>query len=111
MARLSEAEIDAALARGAASRAAEPRARSVRLDAKSARLIIELTNDCTFAVPAKLIEGLEQMAPDQLANVELLGAGYALHWPELDVDITVQGLLAGIFGTRAHVARLAGETE
>jgi hypothetical protein len=111
MARLSDAEIDAALARGAANQAAEPRARTVRFDTKSARLIIDLSNDCTFAVPTKLIEGLELAPPDQLSNVELLGAGYALHWPELDVDITVPGLLAGVFGTRAHMARLAGQTK
>src|SRR5262245_21194169 len=37
--------------------ARQPRARSARFDAKSGRLIIDLLNDCTFAVPAKLIEG------------------------------------------------------
>jgi hypothetical protein len=74
-------------------------------------LIIDLTNDCTFAVPTRQIEGLEQAPPDLLANVELLGAGYALHWPDLDVDITVPGLLAGVFGTRGHMARLAGQAK
>jgi hypothetical protein len=106
---LSDAEIDAALVRGATIRAAEPRAKSARFDAKSDRLVIELTNECTFALPPRLIEGLADARGDQLANVELLGEGYGLHWPELDVDITVPGLLAGVFGTRAYMARLAGQ--
>jgi hypothetical protein len=107
---LSDAEIDAALARGATIRAAEPRAKSVRFDVKSDRLVIELTNECTFALPPRLIQGLTDARNDQLGNVELLGEGYGLRWPELNVDITVPGLLAGIFGTRAYMARLAGQT-
>ena len=110
MDKLLDAAIDAALARGAANRAAEPRATSVRFDKTSGRLIIELSNDCTFAVPPKLIEGLADASDDQLANVELLGAGYGLHWPALNVDVTVSGLLAGVFGTRSYMARLAGRT-
>jgi DNA invertase Pin-like site-specific DNA recombinase len=31
-----------------------------------------------------------------------------LHWEELDTDLSVAGLLAGLFGTRAHLARQAG---
>ncbi|MDX2223212.1 MAG: DUF2442 domain-containing protein, partial [Rhodospirillaceae bacterium] len=34
------------------------------------------------------------------------GAGYGLHWPDLDVDLSVPGLLAGLFGTRAYIDRL-----
>ena len=108
---LSDAEIDAALERGSANLATEPRARSVRFDAKSKRLVVDLTNDCTFTLPAGLIEGLGEARNDQLANVELLGAGYGLHWPDLDVDISVPGLLAGVFGTRSYMARLAGRAK
>lgn len=110
MDRLSDDAINAALARGAANRASDPRAMLVRFDKKSGRLIVELSNDCTFTLPPKLIEGLENANDNQLANVEVLGAGYGLHWPDLDVDISVAGLLAGVFGTRSHMARLAGQT-
>ena len=44
----------------------------------------------------------------QLAQVEILGAGYGLHWEALDADLSIPGLLAGLFGTRAHMARMAG---
>jgi hypothetical protein len=58
--------------------------------------------------PARLAQGLESATDDQLAAVEILGDGYGLHWEALDADISIPGLLAGIFGTRAHMARLAG---
>lgn len=84
---------------------------SARFDKKSGRLIIELSNECTFTLPPRLIEGLAGADDDQLANVELLGEGYGLHWADLDVDITIGGLLAGVFGTRSHMARLAGQAK
>jgi len=108
MVELTDRQIDAALERGAANRASEPRATSVRFNAASGRLVIELSNGCTFALPSRLIEGLTDATADQIKRVEILGSGYSLHWPELDTDITVPGLLSGVFGTRAYMARLAG---
>ena len=108
MAEPSDAEIDAALARGRESRSAEPRARSARYDGASGRVVMELTNDCIFAFPARLAEGLEEASDEQLAAVEILGAGSGLHWDELDVDLSVPGLLAGLLGTAAWMAGRAG---
>ena len=54
---------------------------------------------------------METATDDQLAAVEILGNGYGLHWEALDADISVPGLLAGIFGTKAYMARLAGRTK
>ena len=72
---------------------------------------MELTNGCTFAFPPRLAQGLEAATDCQLAAVEILGHGYGLRWTALDVDISIPGLLAGIFGTRAYMARLAGRTK
>jgi len=38
----------------------------------------------------------------------VLGAGYGLHREALDVDLSIPGLLAGLFGTKAYMARHAG---
>lgn len=110
MAELTDAEIDAALERGRTAAASEPRARSVRYDRKADRIVVDLTNGSTFAFPPKLAQGLEQASADQLAQVEILGNGFGLHWEALDADFTVPGLLAGLFGTRAYMARRAGQT-
>lgn len=111
MAELTDAEIDAALVRGKIARATEPRAAKARYDRKTGRMVVELTNGCSFAFPPRLAQGLETATDDQLAAVEILGHGYGLHWDALDADISVPGLMAGIFGTKAYMARLAGRAK
>ncbi|RWX60421.1 DUF2442 domain-containing protein [Mesorhizobium sp. M4B.F.Ca.ET.089.01.1.1] len=109
MVELTDVEIDAAMERGRIARQAEPRAASARYDKRSSRIIVDLTNGCTFAFPPRMAQGLEAATEDQIAMVEILGAGYGLHWEALDVDLSVPGLLAGIFGTKAYMARRAGQ--
>lgn len=111
MADLTDAEIDAALERGRMAEQSEPRADAVRYDRRNCRIIVDLTNGCTFAFPPRLAQGLEAANDDELDGVEILGAGYGLHWEALDVDLSVPGLLAGLFGTKAHMARQAGRTK
>ncbi len=111
MADPTDEQIDAALERGRIARVQEPRAAAARYDARLGKVIVELTNGCTFAFPARLAQGLESATDDQLAGVELLGTGYGLHWEALDVDLSIPGLLAGLFGTKAHMARQAGQTK
>ena len=108
MVELSDRDIDAALDRGRARLGDEARAASARYDREARRVIVELTNACTFSFPPKLAQGLETAPDDQLAQIEVLGAGYGLHWPALDVDLSVTGLLSGLFGTASHMARRGG---
>ena len=109
MASITDAQIDAAMERGKQALATEPRAAAARYDAKLDRVIVDLTNGCTFAFPPRLAQGLEQATPDQLAEVEVLGLGYGLHWEAMDVDLSTPGLMAGMFGTSAYMARRAGQ--
>ena len=109
MAELTDVEIDAALDRGRIAQQTEPRATSARYDTKNGRIIVDLTNGCTFAFPPHMAQGLETATDDDLASVEILGAGYGLHWEALDTDFTVGGLLVGVFGTKAYMARRAGQ--
>lgn len=108
MAELTDIAIDEALARGQAAAATEPRASAARYDAKTRRIIVELTNGCVFAFPPALAEGLDDASAQDLVTIEILGNGYGLHWPALDTDLAVPELLAGIFGTRSTFARHAG---
>jgi hypothetical protein len=108
MADISDAEIDAALERGRAAGLHEPRATAARYDRRTGRVIVRLTNGCMFAFPPRLAQGLESATEAQLGQIEILGAGYGLHWEALDVDLTIPGLMAGLFGTRAYMAQQAG---
>jgi len=110
MAEISDEQISDALRRGAQALAKEPRAKSARYDKVSRRISVELTNGCAFVFPPDAAQGLENATPSQLAQIEILGKGSGLHWEELDVDLSVPGLLAGVFGTKSWLARRAGQT-
>ena len=108
MAELTDGQIDAALERGRAVRLHEPRAAAARYDRRAGRVIVELTNGCTFAFPPRLAQGLDSASEEQLCEVEILGEGHGLHWESLDADLSIPGLLAGLFGTKAWLAGQAG---
>ena len=103
----SDPQIEAAEARGRAMLEGEPRALAARYDAKAGRIVVELSNGASFAFPPQLGQGLGEARPDQLAKVEIAGAGFGLHWESLDVDLSIAGLLAGRFGTKAWMSELA----
>src|SRR5215467_16294448 len=91
--------------RGARALRTEPRARAVRYDRSTGRVHVDLTNRCSFAFPARNAQGLKRASDADLAQVEILGLGLGLHWQRLDVDLSVPGLLAGLFGTKAYMDR------
>ncbi|WP_158928796.1 DUF2442 domain-containing protein [Acidisphaera sp. S103] len=58
-------------------------------------LIVALMDGRTIAVPLAWYPRLVDATPAQRAHWEMAGAGYGIHWPELDEDISTEGLLAG----------------
>ncbi|GGF74504.1 hypothetical protein GCM10011402_28930 [Paracoccus acridae] len=58
-------------------------------------------------VPAHTSQGLEGATEDEPAALKLQGSGYGLHREALAADLSVPGLLAGRFGTKAHTAQMA----
>lgn len=113
MAKLTDAAFAAAEARGREMLQSEPRAASVRYDRETGRVVIDLTNGCTYAFPADLVQDLRSAGDDDLAVIEIDGLGFDLYWPTLDVDLYVPTLVAGVFGTREwmvkELARKAGQ--
>jgi hypothetical protein len=83
----------------------EPRAVAAHYDPHTARVVVDLANGCTYAFPARLAQDLQNATASDLACIEVDGLGFNLHWPALDADIYVPALVAGIFGTRAWMAR------
>jgi hypothetical protein len=109
MADILDTQIDAAIECGRRAMETEPRAVTARYDQKLDRVVVDLTNGCTFAFPPRLAQGLEAATDVQLKDVQILGVGYGLHWESLDVDLSIPGLLTGLFGTKAYMARRAGQ--
>ncbi len=55
-----------------------------------------------------LAEGLADASPNSLADIEISPTGLGLHWPQLDADIYIPGLLQGLFGSKSWMARALG---
>jgi len=92
---------EAAAAAGRTARGEEPRAACARYDAPTRRVVIELTNGCTFLFPVDLGQGLRGADDAELAEVEVLPGGEALHWEGLDADLSVPQMVVGVFGSRS----------
>ena len=58
-------------------------------------LRVSLTDGRTLTVPMVWFPRLVHASSDERADYELLGDGEGIHWPQLDEDISVAGLLAG----------------
>jgi Protein of unknown function (DUF2442) len=101
-----KAEIDRARAAGKALAETEPRAVKAWYAADSERVFIELTNGVMMGFPYQLLQGLANGTPEQLAEVEILPTGSALHWESLDADLGVAQLVSGLFGTKAWMTEL-----
>jgi hypothetical protein len=105
MDKVSDAQLDAAEARGREAMQTETRAASAHYDPATGRVVIDLVNGCAYAFPAHLVQDLQGASAEDLADVQVDGLGFNLHWPALDADLYVPALTAGLFGTRAWMAR------
>ncbi|MFN0072748.1 MAG: DUF2442 domain-containing protein [Chloroflexota bacterium] len=56
-------------------------------------LVIHLQDGRSLSVPLEWFPRLRDAQRDQRERWELLGTGSGIHWPELDEDISVAGLL------------------
>ena len=108
---ISDAEFERQYAeatrRGERRLQSDPRARAVRYNRRTRKVVIDLDNGCTLLVPPELAEGLRGVSSSALAQVQILGPGTTIAWPRLDVQFSVTGLMMGVFGTQAWMAELA----
>ena len=58
-------------------------------------LSVDLADGRTISVPLMWFPRLAYGTEEERANFQIAGAGYGIHWPELDEDIGVEGLLMG----------------
>jgi len=58
-------------------------------------LIVELIDGRTVSAPLTWFPRLANADQKELQNWELLGEGEGIHWPDVDEDLSVAGLLVG----------------
>ena len=79
---------------GILAEAADERVADVRCD--DTRLHVDLMDGRTITVPLAWYPRLLNATPAQRANWETCGAGQGIHWPDIDEDLSTEGLLRGI---------------
>lgn len=71
----------------------EARARKVTVTDEA--LAVDLVDGRTIIVPLVWYPRLWHGTPEERSIFEIFGDGAYIHWPDLDEDLTVAGLLAG----------------
>jgi Protein of unknown function (DUF2442) len=75
------------------ARIADERVADVRCD--DASLIVDLADGRTISAPLAWYPRLLRATPEQRARWEKSGGGYGIHWPDIDEDLSTEGLLRG----------------
>lgn len=68
-------------------------AKSLEFDEETMRVVF--TDGRVLSVPLQWFPSLRQASPEQRERYEIAGGGISLHWPDLDEDLSVAGLMAG----------------
>ena len=58
-------------------------------------IAVDLVDGRTIVVPLAWYLMLLEATPDQRSNWNVSGAGYGIHWPDIDEDLSTEGLLRG----------------
>ncbi|WP_291931498.1 DUF2442 domain-containing protein [Limnohabitans sp.] len=103
------ARVETVQARGQVEQASGLQALSARYDTRKKHIVVDLINGSSFSFPPHLAQGLANARPAELADIEISPYGIGLHWPQLDADLTVEGLLAGLFGSRSWMRQHAAK--
>lgn len=69
-------------------------AKSVEFD--EAMMQVVFTDGRVLCVPLAWFPVLHAARPEQRARYEIGGGGVGLHWPDLDEDLSIAGLMAGV---------------
>ena len=77
------------------SLATETDVRAMHVAVEEARLVVDLMGGRTIAVPLAWYPRLANATPEQRIHWELAGGGYGIHWPDIDEDLSTEGLLRG----------------
>lgn len=70
-------------------------ARATSVEVTDEAIIVELEDGRTLTTPLAWYPRLVYGTPEERRNVYLIGGGTGMHWPDLDEDLSVRGMLAG----------------
>jgi len=88
--------------------AADERVADVKLTKDT--LSVGLRDGRTITVPLAWYPRLFNATPAQRKNWRVAGGGYAIHWPDVDEDLSTEGLLRGAPAARPAQAKAQTDT-
>ena len=71
-------------------------ARVVGIRVTDESITADLADGRTISVPLTWSWRLSEATPEQRANWRIVGSGEGVHWPDVDEDISVRGMLDGV---------------
>jgi hypothetical protein len=72
----------------------EPRIKTVSVT--DAEITVGLADGRTVSVPLAWSWRLSEATPKQRSHFEIIGDGQGVHWPDVDEDLSAQGMLTGV---------------
>ena len=72
----------------------EPRLLDVRVSEEE--IIVFLADGRTVSVPLAWSWRLSEVPQKARQNFQIIGDGQGIHWPDVDEDISVEGMLGGV---------------
>ena len=78
-------------------------------DRKTGRIVIQLSSRLIVSFSPGDVEGLEDVRPSQLSEIEISPSGFGIHFPAVDADLYVPGLLNGFLGSKKWMASRLGQ--
>jgi len=94
--------------RGKRARALFPKVISASYDHKRGRILISLDTKLDVSFAPRDAEGLQNATPSQLEEIEISPSGFGIHFPKLDADLYLPGLLEGFLGSHKWMASRLG---
>jgi hypothetical protein len=86
-----------------------PKALAARYDTASDRIVIRLSSKLEVSFRPRDAQGLEHAKPSQLDPIEITPSGFGIHFPKLDADLYLPGLLEGFLGSKRWMASRLGQ--
>lgn len=86
--------------------AVEPRAKTAAYDASANRIVVTLDNGANFSFFASSVPELATASAKDIAQIEISPSGRTLRWKALDADLSLPGLMLGVFGSKMWMAQL-----
>src|ERR1700688_3281336 len=86
-----------------------PRVVGARYDRQTGRVVIQLSSRLIVSFSPGDVEGLENAKAAQLSKIEISPSGFGIHFPAVDADVYVPGLLDGLLGSRRWMASRLGQ--